>query len=52
MHAWTMVLYTFNLQENGRTVLFYAVESGNVDLVQKLLEQGADLNNIVDMYGM
>ena len=25
------------------------MESGNVDLVQKLLEQGADLNNIVDI---
>jgi ankyrin repeat protein len=41
---------SFNLQENGRTVLFYTVESGNLDLTQKLLEQGADLNNnIVDM---
>ena len=37
---------SFNIQENGRTG---AVESGNVDLVQKLLEQGADLNNIVDI---
>ena len=25
------------------------MESGNVDLVQKLIEQGADLNNIVDI---
>ena len=39
----------FNLQENGRTALFYAVESGNLDLTRKLLEQGADFNNIIDM---
>ena len=37
-----------HLQDNGRTVLFYAATSGILDLVEKLLEQGADLN-IVDM---
>lgn len=35
-------------QDNGRTVLFYAATSGMLDLVEKLLEQGADLN-IIDM---
>ena len=49
MHAWFLYAYTFNLQENDRTALFYAVESGNFDLTQKLLEQGADLNNIIGM---
>ena len=39
---------TFDLQESGRTVLFYAVASGMLDLAQKLLEQGADLN-MLDM---
>ena len=38
----------FNLQETGRTVLFYAVASGMLDLAEKLLKQGADLN-ITDM---
>ena len=42
------VILWFILQDNGRTVLFYAATSGILDLVEKLLEQGADLN-IVDM---
>lgn len=36
------------MQDNGRSVLFYAAAGGMLDLVQKLLEQGADLN-ITDM---
>ena len=36
--------FVLNLQENGRTVLFYAVASGILDLAEKLLKQGADLN--------
>lgn len=31
-------------QENGRTALFHAATQGNIDLVKKLLELGADLN--------
>ena len=42
--------FLLNLQENGRTVLFYAVASGILDLAEKLLKQGADLN-IADMVG-
>ena len=32
------------LQENSRTALFHAAVGGNVDVVKKLLERGADLN--------
>ena len=32
------------LQDMGRTVLFYAAASGMLELVKKLLEQGADFN--------
>jgi ankyrin repeat protein len=38
----------YYIQDNGRTVLFYAALSGILDLVEKLLEQEAD-PNIIDM---
>ena len=38
------MILTFNLQENGRTILLCAVETGDIDLVQTLLEHGADVN--------
>ena len=36
------------LQDNDRTVLFYAVANGMFDLAQKLLKQGADFD-VTDM---
>ena len=48
IHLWNMVLTLVDMQDNGRTVLFYAVENGMLDLVQQLLDYGADLN-ITDM---
>ena len=39
-----MLNKTQTLQDNGRTTLFYAVANGMLDLAQKLLEHGADLN--------
>lgn len=48
IHLWNMVLTLTDMQDNGRTVLFYAVENGMLDLVQQLLDYGADLN-ITDM---
>ena len=43
-----MVLTLIDMQDNGRTVLFHAVENGMLDLVQQLLDYEADLN-ITDM---
>ena len=48
IHLWNMVLTLIDMQDNGRTVLFYVVENGMLDLVQQLLDYGADLN-ITDM---
>ena len=42
------LIFILTLQDNGKTVLLYAVANGMIDLVQKLLEQGADFN-IIDM---
>ena len=39
-----MILSPTLFQENGRTALFHAATQGNIDLVKKLLELGADLN--------
>ena len=39
-----MILSPMLFQENGRRALFHAATQGNIDLVKKLLELGADLN--------
>lgn len=39
-----MILSPMLFQENGRTALFHAATQGNIDLVKRLLELGADLN--------